>query len=366
MNSNKILFITSEFPPQPGGIGNHAFNLADSLHKEGQYITVLTDRRSSEGISEKQFDANLNFKVKRVKRRSLIWLSYLDRFFKAMNLVSKSEIVLASGKFSLWLVFFLNFFYNKKYVAIIHGSELLLPNKFLKKFTYKSLRKFNQIIAVSNYTKNIISDLKLNNIAVIPNGFSVSKESINQVSFQKPESLNLVTVGNVSQRKGQHNVIKALPILLKTYPKLKYHIVGIPSEKEQLEKLASNLKVADSIQFYGKVSEKEKFEILANASIFIMLSEETSQGAVEGFGIAILEANAFGVPAIGSVNCGIKDAIEDKKTGILVNPKNIDAIINAISEINQSYNMYTNNALKWSKEFTWDKIIKQYLNIINK
>lgn len=365
MNSNKILFITSEFPPQPGGIGNHAFNLAESLQKEGQNITVLTDTRSLDGVSENEFDSQLNFNVKRVKRRKIILLSYFDRFLKAMSLISKLDIVLASGKFSLWLVFFLKLFYNKKYIAIIHGSELLLPKKFLRGFTYKSLKKFDDIIAVSNYTKSLIDKLNLTNIEVIPNGFTVFKESIGQLSHQKLENLNLVTVGNVSQRKGQHNVVKALPTLLKEYPNLKYHIVGIPAEKEKLENLAKDLNVATSIKFYGKVSEEKKHEILDKASIFMMLSEETNEGAVEGFGIAILEANAFGVPAIGSKDCGIEDAIEHKETGCLVGPTDVESIVEAVKSINASYSVYSKNARLWSKKFSWDKIVLKYLKIIN-
>ena len=71
MNSNNILFISSEFPPQPGGIGNHAYNLADSLHSEGKHVTVLTDVRSNNGAPEKDFDNQLKFDVQRIKRRKL-------------------------------------------------------------------------------------------------------------------------------------------------------------------------------------------------------------------------------------------------------------------------------------------------------
>ena len=178
MNSNKILFISSEFPPQPGGIGNHAFNLADSLYRQGKHVTILTDVRSNNGASEKDFDDLLKFDIRRVNRRKIIFITYFDRFFKAMKLIANADAVLASGKFSLWLVYFLKLFYSKKYIAIIHGSELMLPNKSIRKFTYKSLKKFNNIIAVSNYTKNLISELKLDNITVIPNGFSVSDELV--------------------------------------------------------------------------------------------------------------------------------------------------------------------------------------------
>lgn len=366
MNSNKILFITSEFPPQPGGIGNHAFNLADSLHREGKHVTVLTDVRSNNGATEKDFDDQLKFVVRRIKRRNIIWISYFDRLFKAMKYIANADTVIASGKFSLWLVYFLKLFYTKKYIAIIHGSELMLANKSLRRFTHKSLKKFNNIIAVSNYTKNLISDLNFDNITVIPNGFSISEDLVSISNHQKPEDLNLITVGNVTQRKGQHNIVKALPLLLKTYPNLKYRIVGIPTEKDKIESLAKELGVLESIEFYGKVSEEKKCELLASSSIFIMLSEKTENGDVEGFGIAILEANAFGIPAVGSKGCGIEDAIDDGETGCLVNATDINTILKAVTDINNSYSDFSKNSILWSKKFNWDKIVLQYLEILDK
>ena len=254
----------------------------------------------------------------------------------------------------------------KKYIAIIHGSELMLPNSYQRKFSYASLKNFNRIIAVSNYTKNLISDLNLNTIEVIPNGFSVSNdENKHQIQHQL-EHLNLITVGNVSQRKGQQNVVKAIPILLKTYPNLKYRIVGIPTEKDNIENLAKELEVEENIEFYGKVSEEKRNQLLASSSIFMMLSEKTGNGAVEGFGIAVLEANAFGIPAIGSKGCGIEDAINHKETGCLVDETDINSVLEAINEINHSYLDYSKNAIQWSKKFSWKKIVIQYLEILNK
>ncbi|MBV1923518.1 MAG: glycosyltransferase family 4 protein [Flavobacteriaceae bacterium] len=366
MNSNKLLLITSEFPPQPGGIGNHALNLADSLQKEGMNITVLTNLRSENGVPEAKFDGDLKFEVKRVKRRKVIWISYFTRFIKAMQLIRNADTVLASGKFSLWLVFFLKLFYKKKYVAIIHGSELMLSNTFLKKFTNKCLTKFESIVAVSNYTKSLISDLNLENIKVIPNGFSILKRDARDEIHQKPEQLNLITVGNVTQRKGQHNVINAIPELLKSYPNLKYNIVGIPTEKDKIKILVNDLGVEKNVEFYGKVSEEKKCDLLANSSIFFMLSEQTTNGDIEGFGIAILEANAFGVPAIGSKDCGIEDAIDHQETGCLVHPTDIASIVKAVNVINESYSDYSRKANLWSKDFSWDKIVLKYLEIIKK
>ena len=364
--NNSILIISSEFPPQPGGIGNHAYNLALALEKGGKQLTVLTDIRSQDGKQEKTFDLQLPFYVQRVKRRQIIWISYFDRFVKALKLVKKVDTVIASGKFSLWLVFFMKLFYHKKYIAIIHGSEVLLPNKFQRKFTHSSLKKCDTVIAVSNYTKSLVGSLYLKNMVVIPNGFTLSEKQATVLSPQTPKRLNLITVGNVTQRKGQHNVVTALPLLLESYPDLQYHIVGIPTEKDKIETLAKELGVFKHIIFHGKVTEAEKWELLASSSIFIMLSEATATGDVEGFGIAILEANALGIPAIGSKGCGIEDAIVHGESGLLVAAKDDEAVLEAITKINNAYSQFSENAQRRSRNFSWDKIVSQYIEVLEK
>lgn len=365
MNSNKLLLITSEFPPQPGGIGNHAYNLALELQKNGKKIFVLSDIRSKNGLLEKEFDQRLPFQVIRIKRRSIIVLTYLDRFVKAFRFISNVDTVIASGKFSLWLVFPLQLFFRKKYIAIVHGTELLLKNKLLRGLTNKSLKKITAVIAVSNYTKSLIEHLDLKNIKIIPNGVNKSEISLVSLAKEKTDMIHLITVGNVTQRKGQHNVIKAMPTLLKNFPKLKYHIVGIPTDKNKIKELSIDLGVEENIVIHGKLSEKKKWEILQSSTIFIMLSEETTTGDVEGFGIAIIEANTLGVPAIGSINCGIEDAIEDRNNGILVDPHNPEMILSAVKEIKGSYEEFSKRAKLWSDKFSWDKIIKGYIEVID-
>ena len=239
---------------------------------------------------------------------------------------------------------------------------MLLSNRFLKWITDTSLKRFHKVIAVSHYTKSLVSELSLKNIQVIPNGFSL-EHTFSALTEKKPVPV-LVTVGNVTQRKGQHNVIKALPLLLEEYPDLKYHIVGIPTEKEKLQQLALNLKVEKAVVFHGRVTESEKIEILEKADIFIMLSETTQKGDAEGFGIAILEANSLGIPAIGAKGCGIEDAIKGEYSGKLIESNEPRQCKESLQDILNNYEAYSEGAKKWSLNFTWDKIIQLYLAIL--
>lgn len=364
MNSNRICILTAEFPPQPGGIGNHAYNLAQGLADNGYDVTVISDQRSKSGKEERLFDISLNFGVVRIPRKSWMMISYIHRILVAFKITGKSNVLIASGKFPLWIGAFISFFNNKKYIAVVHGSELLLPKKVLRELTNVSLRRYGQVIAVSHFTSSLLRPHFMNKVHVVHNGFRLKctpKEE--KKSLVDPI---LITVGNVTQRKGQQNVIKALPLLLKKYPGLQYHMVGIPTEKEKLETLASQLKVEKAIVFHGAVSEAEKCSLLGKADIFIMLSENTSKGDVEGFGIALLEANSLGLPSIGANSCGIEDAIKGGYSGCLVNSTSSDEVLVAMEKIIQFYQEFSDNSKKWSANFEWDQVIEKYIQLIEK
>ncbi len=365
MNKKNILLITSEFPPQPGGIGNHAFNLANHLQKNHFSVTVITDNRSPNGQEEQLFDSSNSFTTKRIKVTKPRDIMYFKRILAAFSEIKRSYIIIASGKFPLWITALFSFFYKRKYIAVLHGTEVNFSSVLKRETTNFSLKRFTTIIAVSNFTKSLVSHLSLKNIRVIPNGISLSvprNSPEKQLLKGKPV---LITVGNVTNRKGQLNVIKALPDLLKDFPEIHYHCVGLPTEKETFLKEATRLGVEKHITFHGRVSEAKLREFLQESDIFVMLSNTTNTGDVEGFGIAILEANYFGKPAIGSLGCGIEDAIDDGKTGFLIDKNNSEAFLNAINTILKEYPVFSKNAKQWATHHNWDRIILKYLDVIN-
>lgn len=360
----KILIITSEFPPQPGGIGNHAFHLAKFLQKKDIEVDLISDQRSKANDEEVAFDRQLDFKVHRIKLHNLRWIMYFKRLFLGFKLVKQNEIIIASGKFSLWIVAFYSFFFNRKYIAVIHGSEVNFENALLKRTINYAIKCFDKIIAVSNYTKQLIGYLNLNNITVIPNGIDCSQFNHDIVEVDLPGSPKLITVGNVTERKGQLNVIKHLPELIKGFPDLHYHCVGLPTQADEFFNIAKQLNVQNYVTFHGRVSN-ERLQGLLNASdIFVMLSSETKSGDVEGFGIAIIEANYYGLPAIGSLDCGIEDAVEDGKSGELIYYDDTEGLINAIQTIMNNKKLYHDNARKWSHKHDWNRIIDYYIKEI--
>lgn len=370
MHSRNVLVISSEFPPGPGGIGNHAYNMVKALANLEYNVTVMTNFGNASSVESQKFDEQHHFEVVRICRHNLVFYTYIKRILALISILKNNdlEVCICTGKFSLWMSGIVKIFASDaKLIAVVHGSEANFKKGFSHYLTKRSLNKMTHIIAVSNFTKSLLKRFVVKEIDVIPNGIDENFTTlITQKNPLDKENLRLLTVGNVTERKGQQNVITALPVLKIEYTNLVYNIVGLPTQRNKLENTAEALGVAKFIKFHGKVDHDTLLDIYSKNDIFIMLSQNIAGGEVEGFGISILEANSFGLPAIGSNNCGIEDAIDHRKTGILVNPKNAEEIRCAINEIAENYAWYSQNAIEWAANHNWSNIIRSYHNLIIK
>jgi glycosyltransferase involved in cell wall biosynthesis len=140
----------------------------------------------------------------------------------------------------------------------------------------------------------------------------------------------LLTVGNVTERKGQEVVIRALPHILKVAPKTHYLMAGLPTLKHELTELACELGVAEHVHFLGRVDADSLVKYLNCCDVFVMTSRLTKDGDCEGFGIAVVEAALCGKPAVVSANSGLAEAIIDGSTGIAVPEGDEVATANAL------------------------------------
>jgi phosphatidylinositol alpha-1,6-mannosyltransferase len=359
----QVLIVTSEFPPQPGGIGNHAYNLALHLNHQGLDVYVIADQRSKAGIEESDFDKSLPFSVERIKLYDFRLIMYLMRIIRTFKYMRSATHCIATGKFSLWNVAFCSFFFRRKTIAVVHGTEVNFKSVNIRKSIDFSLKRFDAIVAVSNYTKSLITHLnKL--VVVIPNGITTSEWKQPEAILKLKGQPVLTTVGRVSSRKGQLNVIKQLPQLIKYFPELHYHCIGIPTKADAFMAVAKSLNVDTHVTFHGSVNDDKLKQVLAVTAIFVMLSTESVTGDVEGFGIAILEANAMGIPAIGATGCGIEDAISTGKSGLLIAVNDTNAFVEGASHILENTSEFKMEAKKWAEQHDWSHIIKRYIALL--
>ncbi len=80
----RVLIISSEFPPNAGGIGNHAYHLARSLALEGYHVKVLADIIDVAKDDLKTFSSKQLFRVHWIIRKKIVEQTYLQRVSRAM------------------------------------------------------------------------------------------------------------------------------------------------------------------------------------------------------------------------------------------------------------------------------------------
>jgi glycosyltransferase involved in cell wall biosynthesis len=353
----------------PGGIGNHAYGLFLSLEQSGKEVRVLTNSRDALGEEQWLKEHQLKKKVLFVPRLKPTIRTYVRRWMslrKSIRSISgRGAVLIFSGKFSIWMLALSRIPDRIQCIAVIHGTEIR-QSGFGKQLFQLGLQKAKTIISVSSHTQQKLleayplTDFKCR---VINNGFIAPEALPKRNRSLKP--VYLITLGNLSRRKGQVNVIRALPEIIKSLPNIHYRMLGLPTEKEWMLKTAHDLGVEEHIGIIGAVDESTKWKMLAESSIFLMLSENLPNGDFEGFGIAILEANYMGVPAIGSRDTGIADAINHGYSGFLVDPHNPVEIAEAIQKIMADYDGFSQRAKEHAEKFRWERKVGEYLEVIS-
>lgn len=216
-------------------------------------------------------------------------------------------------------------------------------------------------MTVSKSTKKDLTDWGINgkNITVIHNGVNLPKK-IN-LSAKEPKK-TIIFLGVLSKDKGIEDAVKVFKYLYEKDQGFQFWVVG-KSAKDYLIKirqLATQLGVGN-IKFWGYVSEELKFELLAKSHILINPSIR------EGWGLTVIEAAAMGTPTVGYNVAGLRDSVSDRITGLLVPPKNIEALaLNIIELISDKARLQkmSDDAILWSKKFRWEEACKKSLKLI--
>lgn len=264
---------------------------------------------------------------------------------------------------------------NKKLVINGVGTWSVLPlyQKKNARLLYWAYRRANKILAISKFTADEISKkVKLSNVEVVALGVDLEKFKLcSPRSDNNKNEKTILSVGALKFRKGYHISIPALAEVKKYYPKIKYFIVGDQSGTNyfnKLKKITEESGLKDNVEFLSGLSDKELRELYCRCDLFLLTSVNEGH-SFEGFGLAHLEANACGRPAIGTLDCGSESAIKDGYSGFLVPQNNVkatsEAVLKILNDVNLASEMEQTSYL-WAKSNTWDKTVKKYIDIYEK
>ena len=360
-----FLIVTRNFPPDLGGMQNLMEGLSNALLNHGP-VKVFADYSDNSEI----YDQNSKLNIQRVAGLKIF------RKYRKANLIKEfmEQNDLRASFFDHWksIENIENEMIKKnKSFCLIHSKEINHPvGSSLHKRVLNALAKADHVIANSRFTKELAMKLGVKNVTVINPGCNYpipvndeAKSFANEVYGQS--SPKLITVSRLDGRKSHQNILMTIKNLLPRFPKLKYVSIGDGDERKNLEKLKKELKLDNNVKLIFSSTEQEKVALLEQSDVFVMPSVVYKK-SVEGFGITYIEAASYGTPSIGGIYGGEGDAIKSGQTGYLCNGNDLNALYDTLSKIlvNDHFRDLGTNALNFSKNFSWNIIVKKYIELI--
>lgn len=144
------------------------------------------------------------------------------------------------------------------------------------------------------------------------------------------------TVISTVARLTKHKNVALLVDAVARDPDLFAIIVGDGPELPSLQRQAKQTACAERVAFVGMATEKEKTEYLMASDVFALLSLRDPSGAVEGFGIALLEAIACGAVVVSTGTGGMADIVRHRETGLITpnDPQKLAEMIRLVASDN--------------------------------
>lgn len=369
-----ILIVTAFYSPSIGGYENDIHELAKRLNVNGYDINILTCNTENASAYEVKDGVTIN----RVACWNLLNKAYPIplpswRLFNTLFKRNKYDAVMTQTRF--FIICFIGMLFAKlKKLPLIHvergAGHSVSSNKLVNMLSQiydHSLGRFlvksaTLNIGVSQASCDFIKHIGSSNTMVIYNGLSYYKHEIKWLKWLNRKSNIVMFVGRLIYAKGVQDLIKAFNICKVKHQELQLLIVGDGNYRNQLETLALMSLYASDIKFLGRKDSKEVAWLLSTAKVFVNPSYS------EGLPTSIIEAASFSLPIIATNVGGTSEIIENKVTGLLIEPCNVNQLVDSIHKLLSDESLATRIGINVEKivsiKFDWDIITEEYKKII--
>jgi phosphatidyl-myo-inositol dimannoside synthase len=375
------LFVTQDYPPDLGGMARRHVELCRRFSNDTTAMDVSTVR--ADGAAA--FDASEPYPINRqpfyfaeAKKFSnqLRWARWLlspaQRNVRVLHCGNIRPLGYAVGMTHLRR--------QTPYLLYVNGSDVLREQLGLSNVRKRisARRIFGEaagIVAtsvwVAQITAQLMEQLRIRrapstgafDLGTDPDFFNPAKDTRRlRAQWGIGDAPLLLTVARVIPHKGQDVVLKALSSLRAEFPTLRYAIVGVGPDLDRLRRLAAELNVEDMTIFAGALSDDEIAEAYATATVYVGLSRVEEIIFAEGFGISFLEAAASRLPSVAGDSGGVRSAVRDGVTGIIVPPQDVRAVARAVKGLldNSDVRRRMGEAARLLVEnhYNWDRVAR--------
>ena len=163
-------------------------------------------------------------------------------------------------------------------------------------------------------------------IVQLPNGVFVP--DCQQAKSSAHGEMTVLYVGRIDLNKGLSELVQSARMILGDNPYVRFRILGLPSpDSETLRRQIEQAGLADRIELAGPISDNEKSAAFCDADVYVLPSY------VEDLPYSLLEAMSHGLPCVATAVGGVGSLIADGVNGVLIEPRNVDALTAAIGRL---------------------------------
>jgi glycosyltransferase involved in cell wall biosynthesis len=344
-----ILLLTGEYRPYLGGIATYAQGLAEAALRAGHDVTVSAPMPdAAERAASDAEDRASGLTIKRYAHRGG-WHVTPALLGRTWDIVTsrKWDVVHAIDTPHARALAMINLVRRVPYIATVHGDELMWCRGVRRRLwrLLGAYRTAERVVCNSAFTQRLLLERGFvpATMKTVTSYCGVSEfwfaRDANPDGLRArlgiPEDRDIVlTVARLDERKGHRLVLAALGALPPALQRRTAYVVVGPDLASAYGQALQGLATTSAVPviFTGPLPDTEVRALYRAARVFCM-PNEPHPDRVEGFGQAYLEAGAQRVPSVASRIGGIPEAVIDRVTGLLVDPLDVAALANALTQV---------------------------------
>jgi phosphatidylinositol alpha-1,6-mannosyltransferase len=372
--TRRLLVVTNDFPPRPGGIQSFLHGVVSRLPAD--QVVVLTSRWR--GCDE--WDASQPFAVVRHDTSVLLPTSAVRRHALALFREHECTDVWFGAAAPLGLLApAMRGAGAQRLVASTHGHEVgwaALPAA--RSVLRRIASNVDVVTYLGDYTRTRLAsaiapyDDRLRRLAPAVDSGSFRPDAggaDRRASLGLADRPVVVCVSRLMPRKGQDALVRALPEIRRRVPAAALVLVGGGPSRARLEKLAQHHSVADHVILTGSVSHADLPAWYGVGDVFAMPCRERLGGLdLEGLGMVFLEAAACGQAVVAGRSGGSVDAVLDRETGRLVDGRSMGEVAAVVSGLLADPSLAAAMGARgrqWVKDaWSWDATVRDFTDLL--
>jgi glycosyltransferase involved in cell wall biosynthesis len=384
-----FLFVTPWEPAEFGGVGQVVMNLWRQMEADGRVrpLLLVADwncRRPEEALFAGR--PAIRYRLRDpagpgfgAKSLTMFWATLPATMIRLRAIVRRFDVVAINVHYPstnaiLFVLLRWLGLYHGNVILSFHGADLraALAAKGLERLVWRLLaQSVDCSIAVSKSLAHDASTLSPEcAVAMIHNGLDVA----DFVAKRQPDAAVaqvlagrrfVLSVAAYQPWKGQDVLIRAFAGMAKEFPDLLLVLIGEKkpgTHAEDLRREITRLALADRVLVLESVPHALVAAYLKQAALFVLPSR------LEPFGIALLEAGAFGLPVVATTAGGIPEIITDGETGRLVPPEDADALreqmVRLLHDPAEAKRLGEALRRHVSQNFSWRRAYEQYMALL--